>query len=189
MEAFGEKEFTAAAKEIEEKVGKFQDFPKKGVCFYDTFSILYDPHLRELMFNCCLYLIRKNFSGQFDAIGGLEARGLAMGLHLAELLKVPFVPFRKPGKLPGECASAAYTKEYGTDSFEIQKHTVKKGTRVLLIDDLMATGGSLAACDAVVEKCGGVVAGYVVIFYLRTLHGEKKIKSPEKFKTILNLEY
>ena len=189
MENFTEHDFKAAVKEITEKVAKFEDFPKKGVCFFDLFSLLYDPVLRELVFKSLLYIIRRDFSGKFDAIGGLEARGLALGLHLAEILKVPFIAFRKPGKLPGVCISATFTKEYGSDSFEAQKHSIKKSTRILLIDDLLATGGSFSACDTIIEKCEGVVAGYLVVFLLSTLHGEKKLKNPGMLKTLIDVDY
>ena len=185
---FGEAEYLAAIKEITEKVDKYPDFPKKGVCFYDLFSLLKDPTLRTLTFKACVYLINRDFAGKYDVIAGLEARGLALGLHIAEVLKVPFIAIRKPGKLPGECIKAAFTKEYGSDSFEAQKHFLKKGLKVLLLDDLLATGGSFSACDELVEKCEATVTGYVVIFTLSALHGEKKLKHPDKFRTMINIE-
>ena len=181
MEAsFGDKEYEAAVKELDAKVAKFPDFPKKGVLFYDLFSLLYDAHLRDLVIKTFMYVIKKHFTGKYDVIGGLEARGLMLGFHLAELLHMPFVPLRKPGKLPGECIKTTFTKEYGSDAFEVQKHMIKPGTRVLIIDDLLATGGSMAACDDLIEKCGGTIAGYVVIFYLVILMVRKSLSIPQK---------
>ena len=189
MENFDDEKLKQAGKELTEKVAKYPNFPKKGVLFFDLFSILYDNHLRDLLFNSILYIIKRDFNGKYDAIAGLESRGLALGLHLAEVLKVPFIGIRKPGKLPGECVSAKFVKEYGEDSFEVQKHAIPKGTRVLLLDDLLATGGSFSACDELVEKCEGVVAGYLVVFYLAPLHGEKKLKHPELMKAVIGSDY
>eukprot|EP00826_Nyctotherus_ovalis_P048374 TRINITY_DN568_c0_g2_i1.p1 TRINITY_DN568_c0_g2~~TRINITY_DN568_c0_g2_i1.p1 ORF type:complete len:198 (+),score=52.55 TRINITY_DN568_c0_g2_i1:108-701(+) len=187
MESFTEETLAAATKEIAAKVLKFQDFPKKGICFYDLFSLLHDPRQRSLVFGSMLYIIRRDFDGKFDAIAGLDSRGLALGLHLAEVLKVPFIAVRKPGKLPGECASASFKKEYGEDTLEIQRHCVAKGMRVLLVDDLLATGGTLSACDKLVETCEGKVAGYLVLFTITALHGEKMLKYPELVKTVISL--
>jgi adenine phosphoribosyltransferase len=166
---------------------KFPDFPEKDVLFYDIFSILYDPKLRSLAFNCLLYIIRRDFDGKFDLLAGLDSRGLALGLHLAEILEVPFVAVRKAGKLPGQCVSASFKKEYGKDKLEVQKHCIPKGTRVLLIDDLMATGGTFSACDTLVNACEGQVVGYLSLFEISSLHGEKMLKHPELIRTVIQV--
>ena len=186
---FDEAQFQATATEIETKVAKFPDFPKPGVLFYDLFSLLYDQHLRTLVIDSMLYLIQKHFAGSFDVICGLEARGMMLGFYLAEILKVPFVPFRKPGKLPGTVVKATFKKEYGDDAFEVQKHALKKGTRALLVDDLLATGGSFAACDQLADLCEATVAGYLILFNLGPLHGERKLKHPELVKYVINVNY
>ncbi len=186
---FDEAKFQAAAVEIQTKVAKFPDFPKPGVLFYDLFSLLYDQHLRKLVIDCMLYLTEKHFAGKFDVICGLEARGMMLGFYLAEVLKVPFIPFRKPGKLPGEVVKVSFQKEYGGDAFEVQKSALKKGTRALFVDDLLATGGSFAACDQLADLCEATVAGYLIIFNLGPLHGERKLKHPELVRYILNVDY
>ena len=187
MESFTEENLNVAAKELAEKVLKFPDFPKKGILFYDLFSILYDPKLRTLVFNCLLYVIKRDFSGKFDSIAGLESRGVALGLHLAETLKVPFVAIRKPGKLPGECISASFQKEYGQDTVEVQKHCIPKGARVLLVDDLIATGGTYSACDKIIKTCEGQVAGYVSLFEIAALGGKKLLEHPELSRAVISI--
>lgn len=113
-----------------------------------------------------------------DVIVGLEARGFLFGPSLALRLGAAFVPVRKEGKLPGPTETASYVKEYGEDFFQIQKDGVKPGQRVLIVDDIIATGGSAAAAGSLVRKLGGSLLGYVFILELDFLKGREKLDSP-----------
>ena len=111
-------------------------------------------------------------------IVGLDARGFLFGPTLALLFGAGFVPVRKPGKLPGKIETAEYQKEYGTDSFAIQKDAIQPGQKVLVVDDLIATGGSAAAAGTLIEKCGGNLLGYIFIIELTFLKGRDKLNAP-----------
>lgn len=111
-------------------------------------------------------------------IVGLDARGFLFGPTLALRLGVGFVPVRKAGKLPGKVETAQYEKEYGTDTFAMQSDAITPGQKVLVVDDLIATGGSAAAAGTLVEKCGGKLMGYVFIIELSFLKGRDKLNAP-----------
>jgi len=113
-----------------------------------------------------------------DVVVGLEARGFLFGPSLALKLGAGFVPVRKAGKLPGECVRAAYEKEYGTDWFEMQVGAIKPGQRVLVVDDIIATGGSAKAAGELVELSGGVLVEYVFILELEFLKGREALRAP-----------
>lgn len=111
-----------------------------------------------------------------DVVCGLEARGFLFGFQIAADLGVAFVPVRKKGKLPGELYSVEYALEYGTDKFEIQKNSIKAGQKVLIVDDLLATGGTMDAACRLIEKCGGQVAECLVVIELTGLKGREKLQ-------------
>ena len=111
-------------------------------------------------------------------IVGLDARGFLFGPTLALRLGAGFVPVRKAGKLPGHIETAKFDKEYGTDTFAMQTDAIKPGQKVLVVDDLIATGGSAAAAGTLVEKCGGQLLGYIFIIELTFLNGRDKLKAP-----------
>ena len=117
-------------------------------------------------------------SRKIDAVVGLDARGFLLGPAVAQRLGCGFVPVRKQGKLPGECVQATYVKEYGEDVFEMQRDALAPGSRVLVIDDLIATGGSAMAAGELVKKCGSSVVEYVFIVSLPFLKGEEKLDAP-----------
>lgn len=112
---------------------------------------------------------------QPEAIVGLDARGFLFGFMLAAELGLPFIPIRKKGKLPGKCLSYQYTLEYGTDFFEMQENSLRAGQKVLIVDDLLATGGSLCAACELVKAAGGIVDIVIVLIELTTLNGRSKI--------------
>jgi adenine phosphoribosyltransferase len=178
MKMISDKEREEKIKLINDKVTKYPDFPKKGVLFYDLFSILNDPTLRTNTLLLAFSDISKALKGKFNTIAGIESRGLMLGLYLAQEFNVNFVAIRKPSKLPGKVVKAEFTKEYGKDSMELQENAVNKGSTVLVIDDLLATGGTLKAAEEVINKCGGTVIAHYVIFNIKFLEGEKKLSHP-----------
>jgi adenine phosphoribosyltransferase len=144
------------------------DFPEPGVLFRDITPLLHDAGALQLT-NDALADLARDFGA--TVIAGIEARGFIFGVPVAERLRVPFVPVRKPGKLPAEAASVSYALEYGEDSLEMHRDPGVSGERVAIIDDLLATGGTAAACAQLIESCGGVVAGAAFVMELSALHG------------------
>ncbi|XP_054733008.1 adenine phosphoribosyltransferase [Anastrepha obliqua] len=159
---------------IKSKIGTFPDFPKKGIIFRDIFSALSDPiacgYLKELL----VEQIKHKYPDA-EIIIGLESRGFLFNLLIATELGIGCAPIRKKGKLPGELISVEYELEYGRDTFEIQANAIKNGQKVVIVDDLLATGGSLKAAIELVRKAGGTVIGSCVVLELEDLHGRDKI--------------
>ncbi|XP_075160732.1 adenine phosphoribosyltransferase [Haematobia irritans] len=162
---------------INQHIGVYPDFPKKGILFRDIFASLTDAKACQYIKDLLLDHVRQS-TPDIDIIVGLESRGFLFNLMLASELGVGCAPIRKKGKLPGECVSVEYTLEYGTDIFEMQTTAIKPGQKVLIIDDLLATGGSLEAAVKLVRKAGGVVAQCLVIMELAFLEGRKKLDAP-----------
>ncbi len=157
---------------IASSMREIPDFPKPGIQFYDVTTILLD----SLAFQHCVDMMAEQYAGQqVDCIAGFEARGLIFGAPLALALKVPFVPLRKPGKLPGETISAEYVTEYSTDKIEMHTGAVQPGQKVLLVDDLIATGGTLGAGIELIAKAGGSVMGAACVVELPDLKGRDKL--------------
>ncbi|MBI2030744.1 adenine phosphoribosyltransferase [Candidatus Kaiserbacteria bacterium] len=147
------------------------DFPKEGILFRDVMTLLADPRALDHVVN----EIVKEWGPHINAVAGLEARGFLFGSPLAYELRVPFVPIRKKGKLPGKVVSQTYVLEYGTDTIEIQEDAFDQGARVLVIDDLLATGGTAAAACALIEKVGARVVGCAFVIELAKLGGRDKL--------------
>lgn len=148
------------------------DFPKKGILFWDVTTILLNP----TAFRYTVELFADHYRGQkIDVVAGFEARGLIFGAPLALALNVAFVPLRKPGKLPGATISEEYITEYSTDKIEMHADAIQAGQRVLLVDDLIATGGTLNAGIKLVQKVGGVVVEAACVIELPFLKGRDKI--------------
>lgn len=149
------------------------DFPKKGIVFRDITTLLKDPvalkKTSTLLFN---FTKNKNIT----KVVGIESRGFMFGITLAEKLDVGFVPCRKPGKLPAETESVTYDLEYGSDSLEMHKDAIREGDKVLIHDDLLATGGTAQAACKLVEKLGGEVVQISFIIELSFLKGRTKLK-------------
>ena len=158
-------------KKIEEYVRSIPDFPEPGIIFRDVTSILQDPDGLKLSID----LIQEKLEGlDFDVIAGTESRGFIFGVPVAYNLHKAFVPVRKKGKLPCETVSMDYDLEYGTATIEMHKDSIRPGQRVVLIDDLIATGGTIEAAIKLIEQLGGVV---VKVVFLMELAGLKAVRS------------
>lgn len=160
---------------LKRNIATFQDFPVKGVNFKDIQSILKNPELSQAIMELSMDSI-ENQESLPDAILGFDARGFLFGFSLAGELHVPFFLARKTGKLPGELITVSFEKEYGTDTLSIQKGLIKPGMKVLVHDDLLATGGTARAAVELIEKEGGIVSGFHFIMELEYLSGRKKLK-------------
>jgi adenine phosphoribosyltransferase len=152
------------------------DWPKKGILFYDITTLLKKgPHFREVI-NA---LIAPYADKKVDLVLGIEARGFIFAPSVALALNAGFVPVRKPGKLPAPTYRATYALEYGSDSLEIHQDAITPGQRVLIVDDLIATGGTTRAVAEMVEKMGGTVVGLAFVVELEFLHGRDKLTKYE----------
>lgn len=160
-------------KSIEEYVRSIPDFPEPGIIFRDVTSVLQDAEGLHLAID----LMQEKLEGiDFDVVVGPESRGFIFGVPIAYNLRKPFIPIRKKGKLPCETASIKYDLEYGTAELEIHKDAIKEGQRVVIIDDLMATGGTNEAIIKLVEGLGGKVVKTVFLMELAGLEGRKKLE-------------
>jgi len=160
---------------VKSKIENHADFPKPGILFQDYFPIMNDPKA----FRICIDLLAKRYQHKkIEAIVGLESRGFILGAALAYKMNIPFVPVRKPGKLPGKIFSVSYEKEYGTDVVEISQTALTKKQRVLIIDDLIATGGSAKAAIELVSQTQAEVVEFVTLLEIAELEGRKKIGVP-----------
>ena len=161
-------------KYLESVIRTVPDFPKPGIQFKDITTLLNDKKALKLTTRA----LSNPFEGtNCDVVVGLESRGFLFGTNIAEVLNASFVPIRKPGKLPAEVISESYELEYGTDSLEIHKDAIKKGDRVLIHDDLIATGGTALAATKLVERLGGEIIGYSFIIELSFLNGRAKLSN------------
>ncbi|MEW6357273.1 MAG: adenine phosphoribosyltransferase [Planctomycetota bacterium] len=153
-------------------IREIPDFPKKGILFYDITTLLQDPKgLKQSVVQLAKHY--KNCGA--DVVCSTESRGFIFGPAIAMKLGAGFVPVRKPGKLPYKTKSATYQLEYGTDTVEMHIDAVKPGQKVLMIDDLLATGGTMKACCDLVESLGGQVVGCGFVIELDFLHGREKL--------------
>lgn len=158
------------------KLRQFQDFPAKGILFEDILPIFADPIAFETLISAFAIHITQTH-GSVDVIVGLDARGFLFGPTLALRLKAAFVPVRKEGKLPGRCVSATYEKEYGTDVFCCQYDAITTGQKVIIVDDIIATGGSAGAAGQIVKELGGQTIEYCFMLELDFLKGREKLVS------------
>jgi adenine phosphoribosyltransferase len=160
---------------IKSRIRSIPDYPKKGIMFRDITTLIKDPvGFRLVIDNLTQHYLSNGVD--FDVIVGIEARGFIIGGALSYTLGKGFVPVRKPGKLPAEVVMLEYELEYGSDTIEMHMDALEKGQRVLLVDDLLATGGTALAAAALIEKVGGVVAEMAFIVNLPDVGGEKKIR-------------
>jgi len=158
-----------------------KDYPKKGITFRDITTLIKDGQAFNEVLDI-LYSICKD--KKIDSVAAIESRGFIFGGALADRLGVGIIPVRKLGKLPAECVAEKYALEYGTDSLEMHTDAVSKGQRVLIVDDLLATGGTLEATCKLIEKLGGEVAGIIVLIELSFLKGKEKLKNYDFFSLI-----
>jgi adenine phosphoribosyltransferase len=162
------------AEDLKQYIRSVKDFPKKGVVFRDITTLLKDPvALKKTSTRLFDFAKNKNV----NKVVGIESRGFMFGIVLAEKLDVGFVPVRKPGKLPAETEKETYALEYGEDAVEIHKDAIQPGDKVLLHDDLLATGGTAAAACKLIEKLGGQVVQISFIIELSFLKGRTKLKN------------
>ncbi len=156
-------------------------FPKPGILFYDITTLLKDP----AGFRGIIDGFKDHYAHtQVDIVVGIEARGFIFAPALAYALNAGFVPVRKPKKLPAECASVTYDLEYGTDTLEMHKDALDHGKRVLIVDDLLATGGTAAAAARMVTELGGTVTGIGVVIELTFLNGRQKLSGYDVFSIL-----
>jgi adenine phosphoribosyltransferase len=157
------------------------DFPKPGILFYDITTLLKD----KTGFATLIDALSENYlERKIDLVLGIEARGFIFGPALAYRLNAGFVPVRKPKKLPAETAKWTYQLEYGTDTLEIHKDAVQPGQRVIIVDDLLATGGTAHACASLAKSLGADIAGLGFVVELDFLKGREKLKGHEVFSLL-----
>ena len=148
------------------------DFPKPGILYYDITTLLEDAHALRMTVDQFVWLFA---SEDVDKVVGIESRGFLFGPVVAYNLNAGFIPVRKPGKLPWETVEQSYELEYGTDSIEMHQDAIRPGERVLIVDDLIATGGTAHAAAQLVESLGGVVTGLGFVLELTFLEGRGKL--------------
>jgi adenine phosphoribosyltransferase len=167
--------------DLKRLIREVRDYPKPGILFYDITTLLKDRH----GFHDVIDALKAHYQGAgVDLVIGIEARGFIFAPTLAYALNAGFVPVRKPRKLPSERVSVSYQLEYGSDSLEIHTDAIESGHRVLIVDDLLATGGTAAAVTKLVEKVGGKVAGMGFVVELTFLNGRGKLAGYDVFSLL-----
>ena len=167
--------------QLKKLIREVPDFPKKGILFYDITTLLKD----KTGFAQLIDLFSEHYIGkQIDLILGMEARGFIFGPALAYRLNAGFVPVRKPGKLPAATVKVEYELEYGSNALEVHTDAVQKGQRVLIVDDLLATGGTAEATARLVKSLGGEIAGLAFVVELDFLNGRDKLKDFDVFSLL-----
>jgi len=157
------------------------DFPKPGILFYDITTLLLDPDGLRQAINC---LVEPYRNAQVDKVVGIESRGFILGAAVANHLGVGFVPVRKPGKLPSRSVRKEYALEYGTDALEMHADAVSAGDRILIVDDLLATGGTARAVADMIGESGATVHALAFLIELGALHGRDQLDGHEIFSVL-----
>ena len=166
---------------LKKLIREVPDFPKKGILFYDITTLLKD----NVGFATLIDALSEHYlSSKIDLVLAIEARGFIFGPALAYRLNAGFVPIRKPGKLPAEAVKWSYELEYGIDTLEIHKDAIRPGQRVIVVDDLLATGGTANACVQLAKSLGADIAGLGFVVELDFLHGRKKFDGIEVFSLL-----
>ena len=158
--------------DLKSKIRHVPDFPKPGILFYDVTTLLREPGGFRVAID---HLAAPYRNRDITLVVGIESRGFILGAAVADRIGAGFVPVRKPGKLPSACVRATYDLEYGTDSLEMHRDAIDGGQRVLIVDDLLATGGTARATVDLVKQGGGVVAGLAFLIELAALNGREKL--------------
>ena len=158
--------------ELKSYIREVPDYPKPGINFYDITTLLKDAGGLRMTVNSFAALFQGH---RIDKVVGIESRGFLFGPQLSYMFGAGFVPVRKRGKLPAETITASYELEYGTDELEMHRDAVEEGERVLIVDDVIATGGTAAAAAQLVESCGGKVEGFGFVVELTFLDGRSRI--------------
>lgn len=168
--------------DVKDKIRAVKDFPKPGIIFRDITTALKDADTLKVMID---YLCEQFKDIKIDYIAGIESRGFIFGMPMAYKLNAGFVPIRKPNKLPAETFSQEYELEYGTDKIEVHKDAFFEGANVLVVDDLLATGGTAEAACKLVKKTGANLVGIAFLIELEALEGRKKITDAPKIISML----
>ncbi len=166
---------------IKSVIREIPDYPKKGILFYDVTTIFKNAEANKFVVD---ETVKHCNSQKIDLVAGIESRGFILGGLIAHKLGVGFVPIRKKGKLPAETISETYEKEYGPDTLEMHKDSVLPGQRVLIVDDLLATGGTAKASTKLIERLRGKVAGLAFIIELTFLPGRKTLEAYDVFSLV-----
>jgi len=166
---------------LKARIRHVPDFPKPGILFYDITTLLRDPE----GFRCAVDELAKPYtSANVALVAGVESRGFIFGAAVADRLGAGFVPVRKPGKLPAQTAQVSYSLEYGTDALEVHEDAISTGQRVLIVDDLLATGGTARATCDLVRRLGGTVVGVAFLVELTFLGGRSKLPGEDVFSVL-----
>lgn len=160
--------------DLKDKIREIKDFPKKGIGYKDITTLLQDGKAFKQSIKNITDLIGDQ---EVDIVVGPEARGFIYGAPVAYEIEAGFVPIRKPNKLPGEVLSVEYELEYGSDKIEIHTGSIKKGDKVIIVDDLLATGGTSKAAIELIEKAGGIVVGLYFLIELEFLNGRESMNN------------
>ena len=167
--------------DLKKMIREIPDFPKPGILFYDITTLLKD----RVGFRSVIDGLKHHYQDvEVDLVLGIEARGFIFAPALAYALGAGFVPVRKPKKLPAECVTVTYDLEYGTDSLQMHKDAIVDGCRVLIVDDLLATGGTAAAAARMVREAGGEVVGLGFVVELTFLNGRQKLSGDDVFSLL-----
>ena len=167
--------------DLKQHIRSVPDFPKAGILFYDITTLLRDPD----GFKVTIDLLSTPYVGQgIDLVIGIESRGFILGGAVAQRIGAGFVPIRKPGKLPAKAIKETYDLEYGTDALEIHEDAIEKGQRVLIVDDVLATGGTAAAASQLVKTLGGELHGLAFLIELLFLNGSAKLEGQSVYSVL-----
>lgn len=167
---------------VKDKIRNVENFPKQGIIFRDITTALNDSETLKIMVD---YLSDQFKDIKVDYIAGIESRGFIFGMPMAYKMNAGFVPVRKPNKLPAATYSQEYALEYGTDKIEIHQDAFPKGANVLIVDDLLATGGTAEAACKLVKKAGANLVGIAFLIELEALHGREKLNCAPKIVSML----
>jgi adenine phosphoribosyltransferase len=167
--------------DLKQHIRHVPDFPKPGILFYDITTLLRDP----VGLKATIDQLSAPYAGNgIDVVVGIESRGFILGAAVAERLGAGFIPIRKPGKLPAKSIKETYDLEYGKDALEIHADAVESGQRVLIVDDVLATGGTAAAAAVLVKKVGGRLAGLAFLIELLFLNGKAKLTGEQVYSVL-----
>ena len=161
--------------DLKKYIETYPGFPKPGILFYDISSLMADAKTWQETIGQFSTLVKKYNP---EVLAGVESRGFIIGAPLALRLEKGFIPVRKAGKLPGPIHRVEYDLEYGTDRVEVHQDAIPSGSRVLMVDDLLATGGTIEGSSRLIEKAGGVIAGYAFVIELIDLKGRNRLNHP-----------
>ena len=167
--------------DLKQHIRHVPDFPKPGILFYDITTLLRDPSGLVVTID---RLSTPYIDQGIDVVIGIESRGFILGAPVAERIGAGFIPIRKPGKLPAEVVKERYDLEYGQDALEIHADAIENGQRVLIVDDVLATGGTAAAAAELVKKLGGDLHGLAFLIELSFLDGKAKLKGEQVYSVL-----